>query len=106
MITETFYEVHSKRAIHEPIDDMVVMDRDWNKKKAIKSARSWGGCVVRVVAEVTTRNPMVRRVISSELIWVHKPRKTPNPKRDQLTHRKLMGKLRQNSKSLYRGYRR
>lgn len=100
------YEVYSKRALHEPIAGLIVLDRDRSLKKAKISARAWGGCVVRVEAEILTKWPLTREVITSEVVWVHKPRKTPNPKRGQMTHRQLMGKLRQNSRSLYKKLRR
>lgn len=106
MKTATFYEVYAKRAIHDGIEGLVVMDRDTNLQKMRVSARKWGGCVARVNAEVLTKNPLTRRVISFKIVFIHKPRKKANPERDTLTHRALMGKLRQNSKSLYRGYRR
>lgn len=104
--TVTFYEIYSKRALHEPIAELVVLDRDRSLKKARASARAWGACVVRVEAEVLRKFPLVRRVVRSEVIWVHKPRKQANQDRNVITRRQLMGKIRSNNKSLYRGYRR
>jgi hypothetical protein len=43
--------------------------------------------------------------LKSEIVFVHRP-KQRNDERDQITFKKLKGKLRQNSKSLYKGYRR
>lgn len=106
METVTFFEVYSKRAIHEPISQLVVLDRDRSRKKAVISARSWGACVVRVEARILKKYPLTREVVRWEVIWVHKPRRPGNQGRDVMTRRQLMGKLRQNSKSLYRGYRR
>lgn len=100
------FEVYSKRAIHEPIDDLVLLDRDRSLKKARVSARSWGGCVVKVQAQILSRNPFSRRVITSEVVWVHKPRKPANDARDEITVKQLRGKIRANNKSLYRGNRR
>lgn len=100
------YEVYSKRAIHEPIDTLVVLDRDRSRKKAVKSAREWGGVVFRIRARITQRQPMIREVLESELVFVHKPRKPANQERDTITRKQLMGKLRSNSKSTYKGFRR
>lgn len=105
-MTATLFEVYSKRAIHEPIADLVLLDRDTSLKKARASARTWGGCVVKVQARIVSRNPFTREVLATEVVWVHKPRKRANDARDQITYKQLMGKLRGNSKSLYRGHRR
>lgn len=102
----TLFEVYPKRALHEPITDLVILDRDTSLKKARASARTWGGCVVKVQAQILSRNPFTREILTSEVVWVHKPRKTSNKARDEITHKQLMGKIRQNSKSLYRGFRR
>lgn len=104
--TATLYEVYPKRALHEPIDTLPLMDRDTVKKKAVASARKWGGVVVQVRARILKRHPLVREVISSEIVFVHKPKRTGNDERDKITRKQLMGKLRGNSKSLYRGFRR
>lgn len=104
MKATTLFEVYSKRAIHEPIANLVVLDRDTSLKKARASARTWGGCVVKVQAQILSRNPFTREILASEVVWVHKPRKPRNEARDEITHKQLMGKLRQNSKSLYRGF--
>lgn len=106
MITATLYEIYPKRALHEPIDQLVLLDREPTIKKARVSARKWGGCVVKVHGEILTKKPLTRRVISSEIVFVHKPKSKANDERDQITHKKLMGKLRKNSRSLYKGYRR
>jgi len=103
---DILFEVYSKRAIHEPIADLVLLDRDRSLKKARASARTWGGCVVKVQARIVSRNPFTREILASEVVWVHKPRKRPNQARDEITYKQLMGKLRGNSKSLYRGHRR
>lgn len=106
MSTITLFEVYPKRAIHEPIADLVLMDRDTSLKKARASARTWGACVVKVTARIVSRNPFTREVLASEVIWVHKPRKRANQARDEITYKQLMGKLRGNNKSLYKGFRR
>lgn len=103
-MTAILFEVYSKRAIHEPITGLVLLDRDTSLKKARASARTWGGCVVKVKARILSRNPFTREVLTSEVVWVHKPRKRANDARDQITYKQLMGKLRGNSKSLYRGH--
>lgn len=100
----TIYEVYPKRALQEPIDTLVMLDRDNEKRRAIASARKWGACVVRVKAIVITIYPFTRQVISSTIIYVHKPRREGNP--DEVTRKQLMGKIRSNNKGLYRGYRR
>lgn len=100
------FEVYPKRALHEPIADLVLLDRDTSLKKARASARTWGGCVVKVQARIVSRNPFTREVVASEVVWVHKPRKPASQARDQITRKQLIGKIRGNSKSLYRGYRR
>lgn len=100
------FEVYTKRAIHEPIADLVLLDRDTSLKKARASARQWGGCVVKVQARILSRNPFTREILASEIVWIHKPRKGANQARDEITHKQLMGKIRSNSKSLYRGFRR
>lgn len=106
MKTVTLFEVYPKRAIHEPLTDLVLLDRDTSLKKARASARTWGACVVKVQARILSRNPFTREIVASEVVWVHKPRKAASQARDQITRKQLMGKLRQNSKSLYRGNRR
>lgn len=100
------YEIYSKRAIHEPIAGLVILDRDTNKKKAILSAIRWGAVVVRIEARILTKYPLTREVLSSAVIWIHKPAKRIADRPNTMTRKVLMGKLRQNSKSLYRGYRR
>lgn len=102
----TMFEVYPKRAIHEPIDTLVLLDRDTSLKKARASARKWGGCVLKIRARILTRQPLTREVVSQQVVFVHKPRKPASDDRDQITRKQLMGKLRANSKSLYRGYRR
>jgi hypothetical protein len=106
MKTATLFEVYTKRAIHEPIEDLIILDRDTSLKKARASARTWGGCVVKVHARILSRNPLTREILASEVVWVHKPRKPASEARDQITRKQLIGKLRQNNKSLYRGFRR
>jgi hypothetical protein len=105
-MTAILFEVYPKRALHEPIADLVLLDRDTSLKKARASARQWGGCVVKVKAVIISRNPFQRQVLTSEVVWVHKPRKPASEARDQITRKQLIGKLRQNNKSLYRGFRR
>jgi hypothetical protein len=102
----TLFEVYPKRALHEPLADLVLLDRDTSLKKARASARQWGGCVVKIQARVVSRNPFTREIVAQEVVWVHKPRKPASQARDQITRRQLIGKIRENSKSLYRGFRR
>lgn len=104
--TVTLFEVYPKRAIHEPIAGLPILDRETGLKKARMSARKWGACVVRVEAVILTKYPLTRQVVTSAVVWVHKPRKPANADRDAMTRRQLMGKLRGNSKSLYKGFRR
>jgi hypothetical protein len=95
----TFFEVYPKRALVEPIDGLPLMDRNDTLHPAKISARAWGGVVVRVEADVVSRWPLVRRILTAEVIWVHKP--APR-KRPIIKHRTLMGKLRANDRSLYK----
>lgn len=101
-----FYEIYPKRAIHEPIAGLVMLGRDANKKKAIKTARQWGACVVWVKAQIINRRPLVRTVLDSRVVWVHKPAKPANEERDKITRRQLITKLRANDKSLYKKFKR
>lgn len=105
-MTTTLFEVYPKRALHEPIDTLVLLDRDTSLKKARASARKWGGVVLKIRATILTKNPLTREVITQEVVFIHKPKKPASDDRDQITRKQLMGKLRQNSKSLYRGFRR
>lgn len=105
-MTAILFEVYPKAALHEPFAQLVLLDRDKRKDKAIKSARRWGALVIRVECRILTKNPLTREVINSEIIFVHKRRHSKGDARDKITRRQLMGKLRQNSKSVYRGYRR
>jgi len=105
-MTAILFEVYPKRALHEPIDTLVLLDRDTSLKKARASARQWGGVVLKIRAKILTKNPLTREVITQEVVFVHKPRKPVSDERDQITRKQLMGKLRQNNKSLYRGFRR
>lgn len=102
----TLFEVYPKRALHEPIDTLVLLDRDTSLKKARASARKWGGVVLKIRATILTKSPLTRDVITQEVVFIHKPKKPASDDRDQITRKQLMGKLRQNSKSLYRGFRR
>src|SRR5688572_10075093 len=97
------YEVYPKRALLEPFQDLVLMDRCWNKKKAITSARAWGAMVIRVEAEILTKYPLTRKVISSAVVFVHNPQRPGGGQgRDKVTRKKVMGKL----KTKYRTFRR
>lgn len=99
------YEVYSKRAIHEPIDALVILDRDTSRKKAIASARKWGAVVLQIEARILERYPLAREVISTKVIFIHRARRRAADQRP-MNRKELMGKLRQNSKSLYKGFRR
>ena len=96
------YEIYPKRALLEPIDSLVLMDRCRNRKKAIKSARAWGGVVVKISAEILTKRPLTRRVISQEVIFVHRPRQKGGDARDKVTRKTIMGKLKRNYKNFRR----
>lgn len=93
MQTKILYEVYTKRAIHEDIDGLVLLDRDTNLKKMIPSARAWGGCVVRVKAEILSTDPLTRRVIEYTIAFIHKPARPRNEERDSITRKTLMGKI-------------
>lgn len=95
------WEVYPKRALQEPIADLVLLDRDVNFKKARASARKWGACVVKVKARIITKNPFTREIISSQVVWVHKPKQQASDARDQITYKQLIGKIRANDRSLY-----
>lgn len=101
METVVLYEVYPKRALQEPISGLVILDRTTAIQKAKTSARRWGGVVARVEARIVSKYPMVRVILKSEIVFVHKPRKASNQQRDQITRKQLMGKIRQN-KPLYR----
>jgi hypothetical protein len=92
------YEVYPKRALM----DLVIMDRCWNKKKAIASARSWGALVIRIEAEILRKYPLTRRVISSKIIFVHNPARKAGHDRERVTRKHVMGKL----KKVYKHFRR
>lgn len=71
--TYILYEVYDKRALHEGIDDLPLLDRDTNRKKAEDSAGTWGGCVAEVTCRVVTWHPMQREVVRFRIVWVHRP---------------------------------
>lgn len=86
------YEVYSKRALHEPIETLVLYDRDTNNREAIDSAIQWGGVVMKVEAVILSREPMTRRVISSEVYWIHTPTR-PKEQGERQTIPKIKSKL-------------
>jgi hypothetical protein len=91
----TLYEVYDKRALHQPIDGLPLLDRDRDVKKALRSAREWGGVVARIKARILQPYPLLREVITVEIIFVHTPRPAKPEPRDKITIRQLRGKLRQ-----------
>jgi hypothetical protein len=93
----TFYEVYDKRALHQALATLPLLDRDRDVKKAKTSARAWGGIVVRVKAEILQAYPLVRRIVTHQVIFVHTPRPDKLDARDHITLRQLKGKLRQRS---------
>ena len=102
MTTATIYEVYPKRALREPFETLVLMDRCWAKKKAIKSARQWGALVIQIECEILTKYPLSRRVISHKVVFVHKPVQRAGEGRDKVTRKTVMGKF----KKVYRNFRR
>lgn len=104
-MTAIFYEVYSKRAIQEPISSLVTLDRFTARKKAIPSARLWGGVVVKVEAEVVQRHPLIRKAIATKIVFIHRPI-WRRQSRDDITHKILMGRIRNNSVSLYKRFKR
>ena len=101
MNTVTLYEIYPKRAIQEGTRDLVMMDRCSNKKKAVKSARAWGGVVVQIAAEILTTYPLTRRVISEKIIFIHRPARKRGADRERVTRKHVMGKIKKN----YRNFR-
>lgn len=102
MTSATLYEIYPKRALQEPFEDLVMMDRCTTKKKAVKSARQWGALVIQIEAEILTKFPLTRRVISSKIVFVHKPARKAGEGRDKVTRKAIMGKL----KKVYKNFRR
>ena len=98
----TLYEIYPKRALQEPFETLVMMDRCTVKKKAVKSARQWGALVIQIEAEILTKYPLTRRVISSRVVFVHKPARKAGDGRDRVTRKTIMGKL----KTKYKYFRR
>lgn len=96
------YEVYDKRALHQSIDTLVILDRDRDQLKAMKSARAWGGCVVKVTARILQLYPLQREVLSTEIFFVHKPRQKAMTASDTISIRELKGKLRMFDRGLYK----
>lgn len=91
----TFYEVYEKRSLYEPLETLPVLDRDRDVKKALASARAWGGVVFKVWATVREVRPRLRRdIVAVELVFVHTARPTPLEPRDRITIKELKGQLR------------
>lgn len=103
--THTLFEVYGKRALYNPIAGLVMLDRDTSKRKAEKSARTWGGCVVEVTCTITKWYPLARTVIASKVVYVHRPRDKQREPGDDITRKQLMGKLRRPERTLYEGRR-
>lgn len=102
METATIYEVYPKRALQEGFEQLVLMDRCRLKKKAIKSARAWGGVVIKIEAEILTKYPLTRRVISHKIIFVHNPARKAGHDRERVTRKHVMGKIGKVYKSNFR----
>lgn len=98
---KTFFEVYPKRVLLDinSLDDLPLLDRNDTLQPSKNSARSWGGVVVKVEAQVLNSYPLVRSVLTWEVIWVHKPKLRRRP---VVKLRTLMGKLRANDCSLYK----
>jgi len=90
----TFYEVYPKRALHEPLETLPLLDRDRDIKKAKASARAWGGVVMKIQAEVLVVHPLQRRIVASQVIFVHTPRPGKPDPFDLIGLKELKGKLR------------
>lgn len=90
----TFYEVYDKRALHEPLSTLPLLDRDTNILKAQCSARVWGGVVVRVEARVLAVHPLQRTVLASEVVFIHSPKPPRLDRRDRISIRELRGQIR------------
>lgn len=101
-MTATIYEIYPKRALQEPFTGLVMMDRCTNRKKAVISARKWGGLVIQIEAEILTKYPLTRRVVSSRIVFVHRPARKAGEGRDKVTRKAVMGKL----KKVYKNFRR
>lgn len=80
--SNALYLVYDKRALLGKRDGLPLLDRDENIKKAIKSAREWGGVCVAVAEDGTEK-----------IVFVHHP-KIKMEKRDEMTRRELMAVLR------------
>lgn len=102
MNTETLYEIYPKRALQEPFATLVMMDRCRTKKKAVKSARAWGGVVIKIEAEILTKYPLTRRVISSRIIFVHNPARKAGHERERMSRKVVMGKIGKVYKNTFR----
>lgn len=96
------YEVYDKRAILHGIDGLVLLDRDTDQNRAKKSARAWGGVVMKVTARILNRYPLQREVIHAELFFIHTPRPPKLEDSDQITMKALKGKLRMFNRGLYK----
>lgn len=75
----TLYEIYDKRVLHqETLDGLPLLDRCTEVRRAVKSANTWGGAVVRVQALVTRERPLERQVLSWDVVFVHDPPKPAN----------------------------
>lgn len=99
------FEVYDKRVLHQHPDTLVLLDRDTAYRKAEPSARKWGGCVVKVTANLLERYPLKRQVLSYQVVYTHVPQRKPLRARDRITFKQLKGKLRSHDKSLHQGRR-
>lgn len=91
---DILYEVYDKRALHESLDGLPMLDQDTSQRKMRESARKWGGCLVEVTCTITSRRPMVRQIINAKIIWVHTSKGKAPGAQDKISRKKLMGKIR------------
>lgn len=88
------YEVYDNRAVLQPIDGLVLLDRRTRFDEARKAAIMWAGCVVKVKCVILTRRPLTRRVISTEVVYIFRTKLTGDDPTGGLTIKLLRGKLR------------
>lgn len=88
-----FYEVYDNRAILEPIDDLVLLDRDTNKLHAIEAAKEWAGCVIRVECLVFSADLHDRRILSTQLIYFFRPAEPDDSPSDLVHGRDIRGQI-------------
>jgi hypothetical protein len=90
----TLYEVYDKRALYEPLATLPLLDRDRDVKKALASARAWGGLIMKISARITQAYPLKRDIITAQVHFIHTPRPDPPEPRDRITIKELKGQIR------------